>query len=156
MNKHRLNMGKGESKKINTPMLDYTNFTNMYYGNTNGLFNGPFNEPDEVSYGSICSCNPMNGGSGICGCINGNKMVPNPKKNIRVTETITSNSTIFTNFINEVDKYDELFKLFDYLQEEAKNKRLLAEKSNDPHYYYGMVSAFLDIQSKILKTVNKK
>jgi hypothetical protein len=37
-------------------------------------------EPDEVPYHSICSCNPRNGGSGICGCIMGNKMVPNPKK----------------------------------------------------------------------------
>ena len=36
--------------------------------------------PDEVPYGTICSCNPSNGGSGICGCIMGNKMVPNPKK----------------------------------------------------------------------------
>ena len=46
---------------------------------------------------------------------------------------------------------DKLFQLFDYSQEEAKNKRLLAEKSNDASYYYGMVSAFLDIQTKILK-----
>lgn len=37
-------------------------------------------EPDEVPYGSICPCNPVNGGSGVCGCIMGNKMVPNPKK----------------------------------------------------------------------------
>ncbi len=37
-------------------------------------------EPDEVPYGSICSCNPKNGGSGICGCIMGNEMIPNPKK----------------------------------------------------------------------------
>jgi len=42
-------------------------------------------EPDEVPYHSICSCNPKNGGSGMCGsskrwCIMGNKMVPNPKK----------------------------------------------------------------------------
>ena len=37
-------------------------------------------EPDEVPYHSICSCNPQNGGSGICGCIMGNKMVRNPKK----------------------------------------------------------------------------
>ena len=36
-------------------------------------------EPDEVPYHSICSCNPQNGGSGICGCIMGNKMVRNPK-----------------------------------------------------------------------------
>ena len=37
-------------------------------------------QPDEVPYGSICPCNPANGGSGICGCVMGNKMVPNPKK----------------------------------------------------------------------------
>lgn len=37
-------------------------------------------EPDEVPYGELCSCNPKNGGSGVCGCIMGNKMVPNPKK----------------------------------------------------------------------------
>ena len=35
---------------------------------------------DEVPYASICPCNPANGGSGICGCIMGNKLVPNPKK----------------------------------------------------------------------------
>lgn len=69
----------------------------------------------------------------------------NHAKNVRLTHVD-----------NVIDKYDELFKLFDYLQEEAKNKRLLAEKSNDPNYYYGMVSAFLDVQSEILKRVNKK
>ena len=36
--------------------------------------------PDEVPYGTICPCNPANGGSGICGCVMGNKMVPNPNK----------------------------------------------------------------------------
>jgi hypothetical protein len=49
-------------------------------------------EPDEVPYGSICFCNPTNGGSGICGCIMGNKMVPNPKKygtGIRLTNITT-------------------------------------------------------------------
>ena len=40
----------------------------------------PTNEPDEVMYGELCSCNPKNGGSDICGCVMGNKMVPNPKK----------------------------------------------------------------------------
>jgi hypothetical protein len=36
--------------------------------------------PDEVPYGILCTCNPANGGSGMCGCVMGNKMVPNPKK----------------------------------------------------------------------------
>lgn len=40
-------------------------------------------EPDEVPYASICSCNPANGGSGICGCIMGNQMVSNPKKYVQ-------------------------------------------------------------------------
>lgn len=35
---------------------------------------------DMVPYGEICSCNPKNGGSGICGCTMGNKLVPNPNK----------------------------------------------------------------------------
>ena len=35
---------------------------------------------DKVPHASVCSCNPANGGSGICGCIMGNQMVPNPKK----------------------------------------------------------------------------
>jgi len=54
-------------------------------------YNGNFGEPDEVPYGQICSCNPSNGGSGMCGCIMGNQMVKNPKK-------YGSNTTTFTNF----------------------------------------------------------
>lgn len=54
-------------------------------------YNGKFGEPDEVPYGQICSCNPINGGSGMCGCIMGNQMVKNPKK-------YGSNTTTFTNF----------------------------------------------------------
>ena len=64
--------------------------------------------PDEVPYGQICSCNPANGGSGMCGCTMGNTMVKNPLKygspltNLRYTTTdtakITSDSNIrFTN-----------------------------------------------------------
>ena len=36
----------------------------------------PTTDDDMVPYGEICSCNPKNGGSGICGCIMGGKMVP--------------------------------------------------------------------------------
>jgi hypothetical protein len=48
-------------------------WTNPYIINFDSL-------PDEVPYGDLCSCNPKNGGSGICGCVMGNKMVPNPMK----------------------------------------------------------------------------
>jgi hypothetical protein len=36
----------------------------------------PNTDNDMVTYGEICSCNPKNGGSGICGCVIGNKLVP--------------------------------------------------------------------------------
>jgi hypothetical protein len=38
--------------------------------------------PGLVPYHTICSCNPANGGSGICGCVIANKMVdPNGGSN---------------------------------------------------------------------------
>jgi hypothetical protein len=43
---------------------------------------------DKVPYSTICSCNQANGGSGICGCVMGNKMVPknyHTKSNIYTT-----------------------------------------------------------------------
>lgn len=30
---------------------------------------------DKVPYHTICSCNPANGGNGVCGCIMGNQLV---------------------------------------------------------------------------------
>ena len=39
---------------------------------------------DLVPYHTICSCNPANGGNGICGCVIGNKMVdPNSGSNLK-------------------------------------------------------------------------
>lgn len=52
-------------------------------------------EPEEVPYGTICSCNPLNGGSGICGCVMGNKLVKNPKK-YGDTFTINKSNTTYT------------------------------------------------------------
>jgi hypothetical protein len=39
----------------------------------------------------ICSCNPANGGSGICGCIQGNKLVE--KDYLTRTNIISMNTT---------------------------------------------------------------
>jgi antitoxin component YwqK of YwqJK toxin-antitoxin module len=58
-------------------------------------------EPDEVPYHSICSCNPKNGGSGICGCIMGNKMVRNPKKYL--TTLGTANTSTARIDLNSLD-----------------------------------------------------
>jgi len=51
----------------------------------------PCGTPDKVPYYTICNCNPINGGSGICGCTIGNTMVNNPKHiNINATTTSTA------------------------------------------------------------------
>lgn len=66
-----LKLIKDALDKVDLSQLNTFPFTpNLYVGN----------EPDQVPYGSICSCNPKNGGSGICGCTMGNQMVSNPKK----------------------------------------------------------------------------
>ena len=53
-------------------------------------------EDDMVPYGTICPCNPVNGGSGICGCIMGNRLVPNVKgggfQQITTTDNIKCNN----------------------------------------------------------------
>jgi len=40
----------------------------------------PSDTDDKVPYSSICGCNPKNGGSGICNCVIGNKLVDKPKR----------------------------------------------------------------------------
>lgn len=46
------------------------------------------NENDIALYGTICGCNPANGGSGICGCTIANKLVDrNVQPNIYITST---------------------------------------------------------------------
>ncbi len=62
-----------EDKSINIPQLQPVriDIPPVYF---------PSSEPDEVPYFETCSCNPKNGGSGLCGCVMGNMMVKNPKK----------------------------------------------------------------------------
>lgn len=51
-------------------------------------------EDDMVPYGEICSCNPKNGGGGICGCIMANKLVPRNQKSNIYTNTTTNDIKI--------------------------------------------------------------
>ena len=44
-------------------------------------------EDDLVPYSTICPCNPTNGGSGVCGCVMGNRLVN--RKSITQTTNIT-------------------------------------------------------------------
>lgn len=51
--------------------------------------NQPTNKPvdDKVPYFEICCCNPKNGGSGICGCVIGNKLVDRNSGKIKTNTT---------------------------------------------------------------------
>ena len=44
----------------------------------------PHNSDEDglVPYHTICSCNPANGGSGVCGCVMGNKLVSKKNYNL--------------------------------------------------------------------------
>jgi DNA-directed RNA polymerase subunit RPC12/RpoP len=65
--------------------------TNIQKNNSIGIITIPCGTPDKVPYNTICNCNPINGGSGICGCTIGNTMVNNPKHiNINATTTSTA------------------------------------------------------------------
>jgi len=68
--------------------------TNIPKGNSilgHGYITIPCGTPDKVPYHTICNCNPINGGNGICGCTIGNTMVSNPKHiNINATTTSTA------------------------------------------------------------------
>ena len=65
--------------------------TNIQKNNSIGIITIPCNTSDKVPYHTICSCDPINGGSGICGCTIGNTMVNNPKHiNINATTTSTA------------------------------------------------------------------
>ena len=58
---------------------------NLSLGNKNSTWGTTISGPNKVPYYTICSCNPTNGGSGICGCTIANNMVDNP--NILKTTT---------------------------------------------------------------------
>ena len=48
--------------------------------------------PDQVPYNELCSCNPKNGGSGICGCIMANEMITTKSFKTEYVTELTYNS----------------------------------------------------------------
>lgn len=61
-----LDLYESDKKPISLPNVNYSPTLTL---EGNGM----------VPYSELCGCNPKNGGSGICGCVIGNKMVPNVK-----------------------------------------------------------------------------
>jgi DNA-directed RNA polymerase subunit RPC12/RpoP len=51
---------------------------NLSLGDKNSTWGTTISGPNKVPYSTICSCNPANGGNGICGCTIPNTMVDNP------------------------------------------------------------------------------
>lgn len=62
---------------------------NLSLGDKNSTWGTTISVPLKVPYHTICSCNPANGGNGICGCTIANNMVDNP----HILKTTTGNIT---------------------------------------------------------------
>jgi hypothetical protein len=74
--------------KMKTVNEDYPDFS-ILSSQAPLLNRNPVDSP-KVPYCTTCSCNPANGGSGICGCIQGNKLV---EKDYPTRTNITSMNT---------------------------------------------------------------
>lgn len=57
----------------------------------------PISPSDKVPYHEICSCNPLNGGSGVCGCVLANELVDPNKTNFTLDSSNTE-TYIYYNF----------------------------------------------------------
>ena len=55
----------------------------------------PYVQPGEsskVPYHEICGCNPKNGGSGVCGCVIGNKLIDRPISDVKLNNWVSTES----------------------------------------------------------------
>ena len=55
----------------------------------------PYVQPGEsskVPYHEICGCNPKNGGSGMCGCVIGNKLIDRPISDVKLNNWVSTES----------------------------------------------------------------
>ena len=78
-------------KEIESSVFDMIRLYEITY-NLDSMFIKDRYEYKENNYLNInCGCNPENGGNGICGCVIGNEMLPNPKT---YQGTISTNTTI--------------------------------------------------------------
>ena len=71
-------------EEVNKPKVN-----SIWGDNYQGLLTVDCNTSNKVPYSTICSCNPANGGSGLCGCTIANNMVDNPN----ILKTTTGNIT---------------------------------------------------------------
>jgi hypothetical protein len=82
---HHLLKIKERLKEVNNPLPDFSQGPKVNWVK----YDNP--KVNLVQYHTICSCNPTNGGSGMCGCIMGNKMIDtnvSTKTNVSTTFNI--------------------------------------------------------------------
>lgn len=86
-------------KTVNNPLPDFSKIPEP--------FKTPYDN-GKVPYGTICSCNPANGGSGICGCIMGNQLVdPNHLEKTNFRNTLTSELDTLINLQENQNKNEK-------------------------------------------------
>ena len=74
----------------------------------NPLITNPCAGDRKVPYYEICSCNPKNGGNGICGCVIGNMMVePRGYTKTSSTTTMPTFTSSRTEFGPPLDAYPQ-------------------------------------------------
>lgn len=105
---------------------------------------------EKVPYHTICSCNPANGGSGVCGCIIGNELVdPGAHGNFR-TRTSTNPPDYWW---QRNPLQIEVPRLLTFLEMRIKECQSAAEMSDNPAFYRGKIAAYQEILEEL--NINK-
>jgi hypothetical protein len=116
---------------------------------------------EKVPYHTICSCNPANGGSGICGCIMGNKLVdPGMHGNLRTRPTQHVpidwwQGPHIEHMPSEkpfIDTHNS--RLVKFIETRIVECQKTVEMSDNPAYYRGKIAAYQEMLEE-LKINNK-
>lgn len=111
---------------------------------------------EKVPYHTICSCNPANGGSGICGCIMGNKLVdPNIHGNFRTRLLSDIPDNWWQGpYIESTPRENPNSRLVTFLEMRIKECQSAAEMSDNPAFYRGKIAAYQEILEEL--NINNK
>ena len=115
---------------------------------------------EKVPYHTICSCNPANGGSGICGCIMGNKLVdPDMHGNFRTRPLAHIPDDWWQGPQIEFTPHEKTLaspnsRLVTFLEMRIKECQSAANMSDSPVFYRGKMAAYQEILEEL--NINNK
>ena len=115
---------------------------------------------EKVPYHTICSCNPANGGSGICGCIMGNKLVdPTVHARTRPLQHIPDDwwqgpHIPHIEFTPREKVNETKPRLVTFLEKLIAECQKTAEMSDNPTFYRGKIAAYQEILEEL--NINNK